>query len=176
MKDYQKQFVIHFSGLSDEIHEYEFQIVKEFFNDFGETEILGSNVYLKLLLDKKPRILVFNFEFKGYLNLCCDRCLDSFDFPIKGKEMLIIKFGDEEYEETDEIVIVPESAYEIDIRQYIYEFIKLMLPIKKVHPDDENGNSLCNEEVVKLIYRGGKRQEVDPRWNALQELKKEDNK
>lgn len=176
MKDYQKQFVIHFSGLNDEIHNFEFQIVNEFFDGFGLTDIKKSNVYLELILDKKPRMLVLNFNFTGTLNLICDRCLDSFDFPIEGKEMLIVKFGNEEYKETDEVVLIPESAYEIDIRHYIYEFINLMLPIKKVHPDDENGKSLCDEEVVKLIYSGENEKKVDPRWNALQELKKEENK
>ena len=176
MKDYQKQFVIHFSGLNDDIHNFEFQIVNEFFDNFRQTDIKDSNVFLKLTLDKKPRMLVLNFSFNGSVNLICDRCLDSFDFPIDGEEMLIVKFGDEVYEETDEIVIIPESAYEIDIRHYIYEFLNLMLPFKKVHPDDEDGNSLCNEEVIKLIYNGQNEKKIDPRWKALQELQKENNK
>jgi uncharacterized metal-binding protein YceD (DUF177 family) len=43
-----------------------------------------------------------------------------------------------------------------------------------VHPDDENGNSTCDEEQISLLNQYSKRTTNDPRWDALKNLKLED--
>ena len=57
---------------------------------------------------------------------------------------------------------------------FIYETICLALPHRIVHPDDENGNSTCNPEVLKKLEsmsQTEKPQEIDERWAALKDLK-----
>jgi uncharacterized metal-binding protein YceD (DUF177 family) len=47
-----------------------------------------------------------------------------------------------------------------------------MVPIRKVHPDDENGESTCDPEIIKRITTEEKEESegVDPRWEALKNL------
>jgi uncharacterized metal-binding protein YceD (DUF177 family) len=64
----------------------------------------------------------------------------------------------------------------LELGQYIYEFITLMVPMKKLHPrfqhevEDENSEG-------KIVYtsedpdKTNKEDEIDPRWNILKKLK-----
>jgi uncharacterized metal-binding protein YceD (DUF177 family) len=44
-----------------------------------------------------------------------------------------------------------------------------------VHPDDENGNSTCDSEMLNLLDSMQQKEhdenEIDPRWEKLKELK-----
>ena len=112
-------------------------------------------------------MLIFNFSIDGLVELPCDRCLAPMELKIGGKERLIVKFGQEWEEETEEVIIMPETDSRIDISVFIYEYIMLMLPYKRVHPEDEN---LCDESMMEKLeqhtFEG-----PDPRWDALKELK-----
>ena len=169
--DYFKQFVIQFSGLSDGDHNFEFKVTAEFFEKIEYSEINKGTVNIDVLLNKQENMLVFNFSIKGFVNVICDRCSYPFDIKVEGEKRLIVKFGDETYEETDEILIIPKTDYQIDLYQYVYEFINLLLPIKKVHPDDSNGNSTCNSDMIKKLNDMKNQSSLDPRWNELKKLK-----
>ena len=114
-------------------------------------------------------MLVFDFVINGSINVICDRCLDNFDFLIDKQERLIVKFGEEFGEENDDIIIIPETEHQIDISSNLYEYIILMLPIKKTHPEDENGNTMCNPEIIKKLNELSK-PEPDSRWDSLKGL------
>ena len=115
-------------------------------------------------------MLIFNFSIKGQLNLQCDRCLGSFAHELEGLSKLIVKFGDEFIEESEDVIIIPVNENCFDLRQHIFEIVSLLLPIKKVHPTNKNGKSGCNPEIIDRINKYSKREE-DPRWDALKGLK-----
>ena len=117
-------------------------------------------------------MLVLYFDIKGSVNVMCDRCLDQFDQPVNGEERLIVKFGDSYYEESDEVVVIPETEYKLNVSQYIYEFINLLLPIKRVHPNDKQGVSKCNPEFVNRLEGAKDDEMTDHRWDALKMLRK----
>ena len=169
--DYLKQFVIPFSGLSIGDHQYKFIIDKKFFENFDFSEIKNGKITVDLLLNKQENMLILNFIINGTVNVTCDRCLEPFDLDIYGKEKLIIKFGKEKFEETEEILIIPESDNRINISHYIYEYINLLLPYKRVHPDNANGKSTCNQEVIKKFKEFSKSKTIDPRWEKLKDIK-----
>ena len=150
-------------------HLYHFDIDGKFFNEFEFTEIEQPSINLDLTLDKYERMLVFDFVIKGSMNVICDRCLDNFDFLIDKQERLIVKFGEEFGEENDDIIIIPETEHQIDISSNLYEYIILTLPIKKIHPEDENGNTMCNPEIIKKLNELSK-PEPDSRWDSLKGL------
>ena len=51
---------------------------------------------------------------------------------------------------------------------------KRQLPIQKVHPDDENGKSTCDPDMLKKIREHMVIDEniTDPRWDELKNLVK----
>ena len=124
-------------------------------------------------MNKKSLILEFLFELEGKVFVPCDRCLDPVDIEIEYQAPLYVKFGDESHEETDELYVISEQETEIELTQFIYEFIHLSLPFRRVHPDDENGNSTCNKEMLKRLEElsvNEEKQDTDPRWNNLKDL------
>jgi uncharacterized metal-binding protein YceD (DUF177 family) len=103
----------------------------------------------------------------------CDRCLDEFDFPLTYHGKLFFKFGEKSYELTDEIIILSSTDHEIDISQYLYEFIHLALPYRKIHPD-KNGESGCNSAMIAKLEALRtdeiKSADLNPAWDKLKEI------
>ena len=170
------QFNIKFSGLSEGVHLFDFEIGKLFFDTFENTEVENAKVQVKVEMFKQSNMLTFDLAIEGFLNLTCDRCLDNFDFQIKNNYTFFVKFGKTTYEESDDVIILAEHEPQINIAQYIYEYIMLCVPAKVVHPDDEKGESTCNKDFLKKLkeFEPDTQTDIDPRWEMLKKLK--DNK
>lgn len=168
--NYLDQFVIPFSGLKTGSHQYDFYIDEEFFEHFDQSEIRQAKVKVVCDLDKQQRMLVFHFRIEGTVVVPCDRCLAEFDQPVSGEERLIVKFGEEHGEETEDIFIITENEHSFDLGPFIYEYINLLVPYRRVHGTDREGKSLCDPQVVRYI-REDEQDRDDPRWDALKKLK-----
>jgi uncharacterized metal-binding protein YceD (DUF177 family) len=93
--------------------------------------------------------------------------------PIEYDSELFVNFGDTTEEQTDEIIVLAHNEFEIDVAQYIYEFVHLSLPYKRVHPLDKKGRSTCNKEMLKKLDEYIIRENDnnnDPRWDDLKNL------
>jgi uncharacterized protein len=170
-----KKYKIPFVGLKQGIHHYEYLIDEDFFAEMEYSPVKKGRVEVKLELNKQDTLFVLSFDIEGSVEVPCDRCLEDYSQPVKGSNRLIIKLGEEAYEESDEIVVIPRDEYEIDVAQYIYEYITLLLPLKRVHPDDSTGKSLCDSSTLKKLNElsPGKSQEktgMDPRWDSLRDF------
>jgi uncharacterized metal-binding protein YceD (DUF177 family) len=86
---------------------------------------------------------------------------------------LVVKFGAEENQYNDEILILPQGSYELSVSQYLYEMIVLAIPQKRVHPGIEDG-TLKSEILDKLKelqpQQEAPSEDVDPRWDKLKDL------
>lgn len=118
-------------------------------------------------------MLEFEFELSGEIWVLCDRCLDEFLLPIEYHTKLFVKFGEETEEQTDEIILLSYGESEIDLTQYVYEFVHLSLPYRKIHPNDKKGNSMCNKEMLKKISEYSIRENIqdhNPEWDNLKDF------
>lgn len=172
-----KQFSIPFVGLKGGKHRFEYVIQKEFFDQFEYSPIKTGNLKVDLDFDKQHEsMFILEFSLKGQVELICDRCNEPFLYPIEDQERIIVKLAEEGDADHDEFIILERHASEINIADYLYEFINLAVPIIHVHPDDENGKATCNEEVLKLLKKLSvgeeKEQKEDPRWDILKKLNK----
>jgi len=186
MKDL-KNFDISFIGLKDGVHQFDYNISKEFFDFFNYEEFYNSNINVSLSFLKKPTLFELSFEFSGSLEVACDITNELFQQPIETNIFLIVKFGDEFNNENDELLIIPHSDYKLNIAQYIYEAIVLAVPIKKVHPGVENGTLKSDilDKLDELKIKDNNIEEnhldvdsenIDPRWNKLKSILIEKNK
>ena len=168
---YLKQFRIPFVGLGLGDHIFQYHIDNQFFDQFEHAVLQKGSLEVQLLFRKQETMLVLEFEIKGELGVKCDRCAGDFNLPVAAKTTLIIKLGDEDKELSENMVVINRNASEINVAQYIYEFVTLMLPQRIVHPDDARGKSTCDKETLKVISQlAGKPPAVDPRWEALKKL------
>lgn len=173
--NYLKQFKIPFKGLSLGVHHYDWALEKKFFDAFENPDVLDCTLDVKLELEKQERMMILNFSISGDLEVACDRCLENFNLPVAIQEKYFIKFGDEHREESESVQVIPESEYQIDIAQLIFDFVSLSVPIKKVHPDDKHGKSLCNKDTMQKVEEHQVDESIDPRWEALKNIKLEKN-
>ena len=162
------KYTIRFSGLSLDAHQFEFSASDDFFAAIEFGEIRKGNLKVKVDLLKEETMLQLDFYISGTVNIMCDRCSELYDQEIKGVNQLLVKFGNDMFLNTDDILIVPRGESEISIASWIYEFTHLLLPQRRVHPKGE-----CNQEVVDRLNELGhaaKFEGGDPRWDALKEV------
>lgn len=170
LKKKKVEYNIPVKGLGLGEHSYTFKIDESFFSYYDYIDADKGLIDLTLEMNKESNLMDFKFYFEGYIELKCDRCLEKFNFPIEGNFRLIVKYGESYEEISDEIITIPHNDANVELSQFIYEYINLMLPIKKVHPDDEFGNSTCNKEMIEQLNNYTE-QKSDPRWDKLKEIK-----
>ena len=167
-------YAIPLAGLKEGRYTYEFVIGDDFFKAFEESEIHRGELRADVVLDKRSTHLELNITVSGFAEVVCDRCLERFPIRISCNNKLFVKQG-KEWEEADpDMITITPDEHQIDLSQYIYEYIHLALPIKRIHPDDVKGNSTCDPEMIKqlrahLIEGEGR---TDPRWEELRKLTK----
>ena len=165
---------IQFSGLKSGSYTYSYTLNKEFFAAFDNEILSDGEVDFEVKMEKQERLLIFNFTFSGNIKTNCDRCLGELEVPVKGNETLCVKFSDSEESESEDIVILPESAYKIDLAPWMYEYVAIAKPMQCIHPDDENGDSTCDPEMLKYLEQEEecfeKEPIIDSRWDKLKEI------
>jgi uncharacterized metal-binding protein YceD (DUF177 family) len=166
-------YSVNIIGLSNKAHTFDFKIGEEFFKQYGTEILQGGDFDAKVVLDKHETFIDADFSIAGKARLVCDRCLEPFEEPIKVHKKIMFKYGPEASELSDEIIVITHDQDKLELGQYMYEFISLEIPIKKLHPkfrDEEEDNS-----EGKIVYKsesGDKDDgQIDPRWEKLKKLK-----
>ena len=163
---------IAFKGLSQGKHLFEFEVDDRFFEEFENGLIDKGQVNVQLTIEKQSSLMIFWFEIQGTVNVQCDRCLEMYDQNIKSQDRIFVKFGEKEYVDGDDVIWVGANDYQLNVAQLIYEFIGLAIPIKRIHPDDEKGNSTCDPEMIEKLRKYVVKEEEQKTsvWNDLKKL------
>jgi uncharacterized protein len=167
-----REYSIPFLGLSLGSHQFEFEIDDSFFENFEYSQIHSARIHADVTMERQERMLIFRFSFTGFIHTNCDRCTEEFDLKVDDTQQLVVKFGHEFKEESEDVIVIPDMDHKFNIAQYIHEYLQLMLPIRIVHPDDENGKSTCNPDMLKRIEELSRHQNIDPRWEVLQKIQR----
>ncbi len=170
-KDVRKSdiLLIGFKTLDLGEHLFEYQIDEEFFSEMKNEEIHNGELSVKVLVDKSERLLKLHFDIEGQIETICDRCLGEMMLPVKIEEEVFVKFGIKTYEEAENVLILSEEEYELNLRAMVNEFIILSRPMRAVH--SQEGDDTCDVEMLKKIEEYQQKKSVDPRWAALEKLK-----
>ena len=181
--------------MQQNVQKVEYLLDNRFFADIGGEDIQKGKITTLLTISKKGGVFDLSFVFNGIVIVSCDRCLDDMDLPIETTAHLIVKLGKDFSEESDEIVVIPEAEGIINLAWFLYEFVALAIPIKHVHAPGK-----CNKKMTSKLKKHSARSEeddssfgmddsddviitdtdqddeerVDPRWEALRGLRKEE--
>jgi len=169
--DYRRQFLIPFGGLKLGNHRFDFEINNRFFEEFEYSEYKKGSLTVAVEMEKQQRMLVFQFSIAGMIEVVCDRCLDVFETEVTGNYNLFVKFGSDSHEESDDVIVIPENSTRFDVAHYIYEYITLSVPMRHVHPQNNEGKSACDPEIIKRLQTLKTIEKEDPRWDILRKLK-----
>ncbi len=162
--------------------------------DIDGTEVQKGKIKVFLTVKRSSSMFEMNFRIEGVALVPCDRCLDDMEIPIETQNRLIVKFGKEYAEESDEIVVIPEEEGAINLAWFLYEFIALSVPMKHVHAPgkcnksmssklkkhtaksaDDGEDSYENDETDDIAVDDDIAETTDPRWDALKGLIDNDN-
>lgn len=173
--NYLSQYTLPFSGLSEGKHQFDFTINDRFFAEFEGSEVEKGELSIQVELEKRSTYLGLLFSISGVVELICDRCLENFIFPVESQRKLLVKFSEKPVDDEAEMIYLHPTDYQVEVAQYIYEFVILSLPIRRIHPDGEDGKSLCDPVMImkleELRHHGNTLDEPDdPRWNELRKI------
>jgi uncharacterized protein len=165
-------YTIGISGLKEGRHRFDFEIDNRFFENFEESEIKEGSLTADIEVEKRSSHMDLLIKISGEVKVCCDRCLEMFFYPLECENRLLVKFGKKIGEEDPDIISLTADEHELDLQQLLYEYIHLALPIKRVHPDDADGNSACDPQMLKKLNEliVEEENENDPRWDELRKL------
>jgi len=174
------EFLVQFEGLKQGSHDFDWDIDDTFFDDYGEVDFTDTHFRVDMELVKQNNMLILEFDIKGSFACTCDLCLDDIKLPVDYQEQLIVKFSSTEEGATEEMVVLGHGDYEIDVKQFIYEFILIAMPLRRVC---EDAGKQCNPEMIaklsefNLVETNPSEPESeeddseDNTWDALQSLK-----
>ena len=169
-------YALRISGIADGNHDFSFELDQQFFASLDQNELSNGRVEASVLLEKKPGVFSLHFNLEGEVETTCDRCLETYLAPVDTKETIFVKPGESAGEIREDVIMIHRDDHEIEVGQLMYEFIVLALPLKRVHPDDENGEPSCDPEMLRKLeeHQGMEKEneEIDPRWEALKKINK----
>jgi uncharacterized metal-binding protein YceD (DUF177 family) len=160
---------INIQGLSNNLHQFEFEFGKEFFELYGTDLVSEGSLVANVSLNKHETFIEVEFHIAGTVRLICDRSLEPFDQNVKIDQKIIFKYGTEEKEITEDVMMITHHTESLELGQLMYEFIGLTIPMKKLHPRFQE------QEQEGIIYTSGAEEEskeTDPRWDILKKLSK----
>ncbi|MDR2690932.1 MAG: DUF177 domain-containing protein [Dysgonamonadaceae bacterium] len=180
-------YKVDLKGMQEDVQHCEYLLDNPFFININDGEELRrGRVNVRLTVTRHMDFFDFAFVLSGIAVVSCDRCLDDMDFPVETTAHLIVKFGKDYSEESDEIVVIPESEGVINLAWFLYEFVVLTIPIKHTHAPGK-----CNKQMTSQLKKHLTEpkedgdmfdadtddmaipddRDIDPRWDALKEFK-----
>lgn len=158
-----------------------FDLDNAFFANIDGEEFQKGAVKAVVTVSKNRDVYDISFALNGTVVVPCDRCLDDLEIEVAAENALKVRLG-ENYTDDGDIVVVPEQDGGINIAWYLYEFIALALPMKRVHAPGK-----CNHEMTGKLKKHsygsfdedeetvvGER-EIDPRWEGLKNIQIEED-
>jgi uncharacterized protein len=144
------RYIVKFGGLPVGVHEYEFEVGDQFFKEYENSGVEHADVQVTGVLTKQNNTMQMTVTFSGTVAVDCDRCLKGFDFPVEGEGRLTIKFGDPD-ETTDEMLVIPEGDDQFDLSHFIYEFVMVAIPARKVPCEIDAEAFKCDYETLAKL-------------------------
>ncbi len=178
-----RQYDINIAGLQPKRYEYDFESDDALFAALEQTIIAHGTVQTHLILDKSETMIRLDFHIVGSVEQICDRILDEYEQPVDTRRTMLLKFGDHNEELSDEIELIERNTQIVNVGRFIFEFLSLSLPMKRLHPRfrDEEDEEEDQDSPGRLVYQSDTNQTtdgdkdtptetIDPRWAALRKL------
>ncbi|MBQ8423404.1 MAG: DUF177 domain-containing protein [Coprobacter sp.] len=172
-------YTIPLKSLSDGVHEYTYHLDDNFFAEIDSPEVQKGEADAVVTVRRTGETFELHVTIEGRISIPCDRCLDDMELPVETDDILYVKFGEEYSEESENLIVVPESEGTIDLAWYIFECIALTIPLMHTHAEGE-----CNPEMAAILQSHSTYvvddadaapetddECIDPRWEALKQLK-----
>lgn len=170
-----KDLVIPFSGMKEGEYSFSAELDKSFFESLEFSEIQTGNISVSIEMERRQHLLNLDIAINGAVELECDRCGNTYEQEIEDQRLLVVNLNSDHFEDEDDLISLPQSQSDIDLTPYIYQYIVLAIPAKRVCPE----NVGCDPDVISKLdqLKPGESkndnddESTDPRWDALKNIK-----
>lgn len=146
------QYELPVKGLKNGIHFYKFHLDRAFLINFPDSPVVEADIRVNLDLDKRPEMFVLDITLEGLVKTDCDRCLAPIQLPIQGRHQLLVKLKEDAVEEEDpDVVFVDPEISKFGVAEYLYEYVVLAIPIKKVLNCEELEPRPCDFDTLRRM-------------------------
>jgi uncharacterized protein len=129
-------------------------------------------------IDRIRSLLHVQLFYSGSVRIECARCCSPFDYPVQGDFRVMCVHAsdagkDGEFSRQEIDFVFDDSTDEIDLTPLIYEEVMVSLPMKP----------LCSEQCAGIAHKSNvaknaktaeNDETIDPRWEALKKLRKQE--
>lgn len=187
-------FKLMLKSMPEGSHSFDYHLDKLFFANMESPDIRDANLDVKLTVVYRSNVYDLTFDITGTITLLCDRCLDELLWDVKTGYHIMVKYGEDYNDDSDELLVIPESDNYLNVAYMIYDTVALTIPPRHVHPqgkcnramsallkkhratspDDEDAD-LENELIDEIDDIDNQPSTpVDPRWEGLKQLADDD--
>ncbi|MBQ9076975.1 MAG: DUF177 domain-containing protein [Muribaculaceae bacterium] len=185
------EFKLPLKGMPVGIQDFEYHLGKQFFVDMESADIRGADLNVRLTVNHRNDCYDLAFAIDGEIVLMCDRCLDDMQFPVNAAYHIVVKYGEDYCDDSDDLLVIPESDNYLNVAYMVYDTVSLAIPIKHVHPQGQ-----CNRAMSAMLKKhrarnvddedagledgfademdsaddSGSAAATDPRWDELRKL------
>jgi len=116
---------------------------------------LKDRVQVKLIADKRPKLVILTLQLTFKLKLVCSRCLEEYVSTFNESSIYLIRWGKEEilpekHLSDEDIVTIWTMEEEIDVNPFIRETMVLAIPMKPLcSPDCKGLCPICGANLNK---------------------------
>lgn len=148
-----REFLIPLNGLASGGTRFRWKADGKFFDDFGNADILDADIVAEAVAVKNSGGVRVDCSIIGTVTVQCDRCMDDLVLPVDTEVSLKLRYNapadGADDEDGCETVSVSAEDHDFDMRQTVYDYVCVSLPMQRFHNDGE-----CNPEMIERLDRG----------------------
>jgi uncharacterized metal-binding protein YceD (DUF177 family) len=173
-----REFEIAFVGLKPGVHEFNYEIDDRFFEDYQEQDFRQAQATVRLLLEKSNSFMILRFEIGGKAEVTCDRCNNELPIELFEEFTVTVKMTDDpelmnDQEEDPDVYYISRGESHLDVKDWIYEFINLSIPMQKTCEYENMDGPYCNPAAREMLnnMRPDDAPKENPLWKGLEKFK-----
>lgn len=149
---------------------FTYDVNDRFFEDYGTQDFQHADAIVKLILEKNNSFMLLRFEIGGKADVICDRCSNELPLQLFDEFAVTVKMVEEpdvmnEQEEDPDVYYISRGESHLDVKDWIYEFVNLSIPMHKTCEYENMDGPYCNPAARELL--NGMRPDEAPRENPL---------
>ena len=126
-------------------HQFEYHLSRQFFINMENDIVRDADINVQLDVEHRAEGYTFEFHLQGTLTVMCDRCLDDLVLDIDTDYALNVRYGEAYNDESDTLLVIPQSENYLNVAYLIYDTAVLAIPPRHVHPQGQ-----CNRAMSAL--------------------------
>lgn len=165
-----REYEIAFVGLKPGVHEFNYVVDDRFFEGYDAQDFRNPAATVNLKLERNNSFMILRFEIGGKADVTCDRCSNELPLQLFDEFTVTVKMVEEpdvmnEQEEDPDVFYIARGESHLDVKDWIYEFVNLSIPMQKTCEYENMDGPHCNPTARELLR--GMRPEDNTSQNTL---------